>query len=67
MSNAVYGNETIIRMVTGDEIIWEEVLCTRKGWAKNIGAEAGDEIVFKRLLSLYSRYWEVLGSELKGL
>lgn len=54
-------------MVTGDEIIWEEVLGTRKGWAKNIGAEARDEIVFKRLLSLYSRYWEGLGSELKGL
>lgn len=67
MSNTVHGNETIIRMVTGDEIIWEEVLGTRKGWAKNIGAEAGDEIVFKRLLSLYSRYWEGLGSELKDL
>lgn len=59
MSNAVYGNETIIRMVTGDEIIWEEVLCPRKGWAKNIGAEAGDEIVFKRLLNLLQ---QVLGS-----
>lgn len=63
----MHGNETVIRMVMGDEIIREEVLGTRKGRAKNIGAEAGDGIVFKRLLSLYSRYCEALGSELMGL
>lgn len=54
-------------MVTGDEIIGEEVLGACKGWEKDIDAEAGGEIAFKRLLGPYSRYWEALGSELKGL
>lgn len=54
-------------MVTGDEVIWEEVLATRKGWEKKLGAEARDAVFFKRLLRLYSRYWEVLGSELRGV
>lgn len=26
-------------MVTGDEVIWEEVLATRKSWEKKLGAE----------------------------
>lgn len=54
-------------MVTGDEVIWEEVLGTLKGWQKKFGAEARDNILFKRLLSPYSGYQEVLNSELRGL